>query len=105
MDPMKRRLPTGEWVSIVDSAISMYNAHKGRKGRSSPIWKNLSGIPPQPNNKECGYFVMRYMRDIIEDKDFSFVNKWERRSSLVYTQVDIDEIRNEWARFVVNRYV
>ncbi|PRQ54700.1 putative Ulp1 protease family catalytic domain, transposase, Tnp1/En/Spm [Rosa chinensis] len=58
MDPMKRRLPTGEWVSIVDSAISMYNAHKGRKGRSSPLWKNLSGIPPQPSSKECGYFIM-----------------------------------------------
>ncbi|XP_040366417.1 uncharacterized protein LOC112176242 [Rosa chinensis] len=83
----------------------MYNAHKGRKGRSSPLWKNLSGIPPQPSSKECGYFIMRYMRDIIEDKDFSFVNKWERRSNHIYTQVDIDEMRNEWARFVVNRYV
>ncbi|PRQ34646.1 putative Ulp1 protease family catalytic domain-containing protein [Rosa chinensis] len=83
----------------------MYNAHKGRKGQSSVLWKNLSGIPPQPNAKDCGYFVMRYMRDIIEDKDLTFVNKWERRSNLVYSQEDIDVMRCEGAKFVVKSYM
>lgn len=105
LDPIKRRLGTREWIRIVDSAIAMYNVYKGRKGRSSVIWKNLNGIPPQPSDKECGYFVMRYMRDIIEDKDLSFVSKWERRGNHAYTQEDIDEVRNEWATFVVNTYV
>ncbi|XP_024179791.2 uncharacterized protein LOC112185725 [Rosa chinensis] len=105
MDPLKRRLPTGEWRSIVDTAIAMYNAHKGKKGRSSVLWKNLAGIPPQPSSTECGYFVMRYMRDIIEDKDLSFVRKWERRSNYMYSQEDIDVIRNEWAKFVVKSYM
>ncbi|KAK9939473.1 hypothetical protein M0R45_016168 [Rubus argutus] len=105
LDPMKRRLGTREWIGIVDSAIAMYNVYKGRKGQSSVIWKNLNGIPPQPSDKECGYFVMRYMRDIIEDKDLSFVSKWERRGNHAYTQEDIDEVRNEWATFVVNTYV
>ncbi|KAK9942843.1 hypothetical protein M0R45_008491 [Rubus argutus] len=84
MDPMKRRLATGEWTGIVDSAIGMYNSHKGRKGRSSVNWKNLAGIPPQPSDKECG---------------------WERRGNLRYSQENIDEVRNEWAKFVVNTYV
>lgn len=65
----------------------------------------MNGIPPQPSDKECGYFVMRYMRDIIEDKDLSFVSKWERRGNHAYTQEDIDEVRNEWTTFVVNTYV
>ncbi|XP_062018079.1 uncharacterized protein LOC133734441 [Rosa rugosa] len=107
MDPLKRRLPTGDWMSIVETAIGMYNVAMNRKGaRSSTKWKNLAGIPPQPSNKECGYFVMRYMRDIIEDKDLSlFATKWERRGNSQYTQADIDEIRNEWAKFVVKSYV
>ncbi|KAM5549788.1 hypothetical protein ABKV19_000950 [Rosa sericea] len=106
MDPLKRRLPIGDWMSIVDTAMRMYNAEKNKQSRSSVHWKNLAGIPPQPNNKECGYFIMRYMRDIIEDKDMSlFPSKWERRGSSQYTQVDIDQVRNEWGKFVVNTYV
>ncbi|PRQ43768.1 putative Ulp1 protease family catalytic domain-containing protein [Rosa chinensis] len=106
LDPLKRRLPTGDWMSIVETALGMYNSERKRKGRSSVMWKNLAGIPPQPSNKECGYFIMRYMRDIIEDKDLSlFLVKWERRGSSHYTQADINQMRNEWAKFVVKAYV
>ncbi|KAM5578069.1 hypothetical protein ABKV19_008408 [Rosa sericea] len=106
MDPLKRRLPTGDWMKIVESAIAMFNAERQKKGRSSVLWKNLAGIPPQPNNKECGYFVMRYMRDIIEDKDLTlFPRKWERRGNSQYTQAYIDMMRNEWAKYVVKAYV
>ncbi|XP_062026022.1 uncharacterized protein LOC133742378 [Rosa rugosa] len=106
MDPLKRRLPIGDWMSIVDTAMRMYNAEKNKQSRSSLHWKNLAGIPPQPSNKECGYFIMRYMRDMIEDKDMSlFPSKWERRGSSQYTQADIDQVRNEWGKFVVNTYV
>ncbi|PRQ37372.1 putative Ulp1 protease family catalytic domain, transposase, Tnp1/En/Spm [Rosa chinensis] len=106
MDPLKKRLPTGDWMSLLETAFGMFNAERKKKGRSSVIWKNLAGIPPQPSNKECGYFVMRYMRDIIEDKDLSlFATKWERRGNSQYTQEDIDKLRNEWAKFVVKTYV
>ncbi|KAM5584191.1 hypothetical protein ABKV19_003845 [Rosa sericea] len=56
MDPLKR-LPTGDWMSIVETVVRMYNAEKKKQGRSSVQWKNLAGIPPQPSNKECGYFI------------------------------------------------
>ncbi|KAK9942844.1 hypothetical protein M0R45_008491 [Rubus argutus] len=110
MDPMKRRLATGEWTGIVDSAIGMYNSHKGRKGRSSVNWKNLAVcflrvFLPNLVTRNAGYYVMRYIRDIIEDKDLSFASKWERRGNLRYSQENIDEVRNEWAKFVVNTYV
>ncbi|KAM5574764.1 hypothetical protein ABKV19_013952 [Rosa sericea] len=46
------------------------------------------------------------MRDIIENKDMSlFPSKWERRGSSQYTQANIDQVRNEWGKFVVNTYV
>ncbi|XP_061995506.1 uncharacterized protein LOC133713482 [Rosa rugosa] len=103
MDVLNRCLPTGDWMSIVDIAMRMYNAEKNKQSRCSVHWKNLAGIPPQPSNKECEYFIMRYMRDIIEDKDMSlFPSKWKRRGNSQYTQTDIDQVRNEWGKFVVN---
>ncbi|KAL6183900.1 hypothetical protein ACLB2K_045310 [Fragaria x ananassa] len=64
------------------------------------------GMPFQPSDKECGYYVMRYMREIIKDKDTSrFVTKWDKRGSCKYTQEDFDEMRNEWADFAVKKYV
>ncbi|KAL6180693.1 hypothetical protein ACLB2K_047353 [Fragaria x ananassa] len=77
MDPVRRRIPCGDW-----------------------------GMPFQPSDKECGYYVMGYMREIIEDKDTSrFVTKWDKRGSCKYTREYLDEVRNEWADFAVKKYV
>ena len=32
------------------------------------------GSPKQPGSHECGYVVMRYMKDIIDDKELTFVS-------------------------------
>ncbi|KAM5573609.1 hypothetical protein ABKV19_013246 [Rosa sericea] len=101
MDPLKRRLCAGEWKSIVDNSIKIFNAQKGRKGRKIIQWKNLAGIPEQTDSKTCGYFVMRYMKEIVEDKNLEFATKWERKSNLAYTQKDIDVVRAEWANHVM----
>ncbi|XP_062014016.1 uncharacterized protein LOC133730446 [Rosa rugosa] len=93
MDSLKRRLDTGEWKSIVNNFIKIYNAHKNRKGRK--------GILEQKNDKTCGYFIMRYMKEIVEDKNLDFSIKWGTGSNLVYTDKDIDEIRAEWAKHVL----
>ena len=54
----------------------MYNSHTGKQSsRKSPIWKNLQGTPRQPTNVECGYYVMRFMRDIIHDAGLAFAKK------------------------------
>ena len=33
------------------------------------------GSPKQPGRHECNYFVMRYMKDIIDDKELTFTSK------------------------------
>ncbi|XP_040373456.1 uncharacterized protein LOC121052455 [Rosa chinensis] len=101
MDPLKRRLCAGEWKSIVDNSIKIFNAQKARKGRKIIQWKNLAGIPEQTDSKTCGYFVMRYMKEIVEDKNLEYATKWERKSNLAYTQKDIDVVRAEWANHVM----
>ncbi|PRQ22883.1 hypothetical protein RchiOBHm_Chr6g0255101 [Rosa chinensis] len=59
------------------------------------------GIPEQWTDKDCGYCIMRYMKDIVEDKNLDFFSKWERRGKTAYTQQHIDEVRTEWVKFVV----
>ncbi|KAL6276786.1 hypothetical protein ACE6H2_020387 [Prunus campanulata] len=69
--------------------------------RKQAIWKNLHGTPEQPTSVECGYYVMRFMRDIIHDPDLDFEKKFEKKKDRVqYTQEHIDEVRHEWAKFV-----
>ncbi|KAL6185516.1 hypothetical protein ACLB2K_041649 [Fragaria x ananassa] len=106
IDPVRRRIPCGDWAKIVKDAMVMANTARKRNGRSSMIPKNLAGMPFQPSDKECGYYVMGYMREIIEDKDTSrFVTKWDKRCSCKYTREYLDEVRNEWADFAVKKYV
>ncbi|CAL8088598.1 unnamed protein product [Prunus armeniaca] len=80
----------------------MYNSHTGKhSSHKSPIWKNLQGTPRQPTNVECGYYVMRFMRDIIHDPTLVFEKKFDKKKKpVMYTQEHIDEVRLEWGEFV-----
>ncbi|CAL2240023.1 unnamed protein product [Prunus armeniaca] len=64
-----------EGKNIVNSALKIYNSHIGRPGLKAPIWKTLPGTPKQPSSVKCGYYVMRFMRDIIMDPFLEFENK------------------------------
>ncbi|KAL6145894.1 hypothetical protein ACLB2K_056578 [Fragaria x ananassa] len=107
MDPLRRRLPIAltEWKFVINSAIAKYNTEKGRPSLNAVAWKNLGGVPHQPDHIQCGFYVMRFMRDIIHDQDHSFVTNWDRRNKLVYTQHDLDVLRNEWAKFIISKYL
>ncbi|XP_042386603.1 uncharacterized protein LOC121978306 [Zingiber officinale] len=50
---------------------------------------------------ECGYCVMRYMKEIIECEDLQLERKfagWVKNQ--YYTQTQYDEVRIEWSEFV-----
>ncbi|XP_040361684.1 uncharacterized protein LOC121049161 [Rosa chinensis] len=98
MDPLKRRLITGEWRTIVDNSIKIFNVQKHRKGRKTVQWKNCAGIPEQMGDKTCGYWIMHYMRDIVEDKNQEWSAKWERKANHYYTMENVDAVRAEWAK-------
>ncbi|KAI5317433.1 hypothetical protein L3X38_037140 [Prunus dulcis] len=96
------------WVLIIDIrnivniSIKIYNSHIGKQSSlKSAIWKNLHGTPRQPINVECGYYVMRFMRDIIHDPGLAFEKKFDKKMEPVqYVQEHIDEVRLEWAEFI-----
>ncbi|CAL9017881.1 unnamed protein product [Prunus brigantina] len=102
LDPLpENRVVNEEAKNMVNSAIKIYNSHIGRQGRKAPIWKTLPGTPKQPSSVECGYYVMRFMRDIIMDPSLEFEKTFAKgKEQAPYPQAAIDEVRNEWAEFV-----
>ncbi|BBN68141.1 hypothetical protein Prudu_297S000300 [Prunus dulcis] len=73
---------------------------KGKEGNRL-FSGSSAGTPKQPSNVECGYYVMRFMRDIIMDPSLAFENKYAKgNQEASYPQEAIDEVRNEWAEFV-----
>ncbi|CAL2259574.1 unnamed protein product [Prunus armeniaca] len=134
LDPLpENRVVNEEAKNMVNSAIKIYNSHIGRQGRKAPIWKTLPGTPKQPSSVECGYYVMRFMRDIIMDPSLEFEKTIRRKFSdtfyvvfciindgplklpslnryttsfskgkeqAPYPQAAIDEVKNEWAKFI-----
>ncbi|CAL8084981.1 unnamed protein product [Prunus armeniaca] len=102
LDPLPgNRAVDEEAKNMLNSAIKMYNSHIGRQGRKATIWKTLSGTPKQPSSVGCGYYVMRFMRDIIMDPSLEFEKTFAKgKDQAPYPQAAIDEVRKEWAEFV-----
>ncbi|CAL2239808.1 unnamed protein product [Prunus armeniaca] len=102
LDPLPgNRVVDEEGKNIVNTALKIYNSHIGRPGRKAPIWKTLPSTPKQPSNVECGYYVMRFMREIIMDPSLEFEKKFAKgKVQAPYPQEAINEVRNEWADLV-----
>ncbi|KAL6224740.1 hypothetical protein ACLB2K_003595 [Fragaria x ananassa] len=99
MDPLHSETPVG-WKSVVNNGIKKYNEKRGGGHQKIPQWKTLKG-PKQPSNVECGYYVMTYMKEIVEDKGIFFAKKWGPKKSLsAYTERAVDEVCLEWASLV-----
>ncbi|BBH03530.1 hypothetical protein Prudu_014434 [Prunus dulcis] len=58
---------------------------KTSAGRKAVIWKTLSGTPKQPSSVECGYYVMRFMRDIIMDPSLALRRSMPRETRKRHT--------------------
>ncbi|KAL6125644.1 hypothetical protein ACLB2K_073699 [Fragaria x ananassa] len=84
-------------------SIKMYKGllkkQPGKKKAS--LWKPLLGDPIQKYDVSCGYYVMCYMKEIVEDNNIDLDKKWGTRAGLTYTAEEIDEIRGEWAEHVL----
>ncbi|KAL6572329.1 hypothetical protein OROMI_013287 [Orobanche minor] len=91
------QFPKVEKASI--EAVKSFNSQTGRSN-TMPKVKNLAGTPKQSSDYECGYVVMQYMKDIIEDKEFSFHKKWVSKSRNSYQMEELDEVRNEALGFI-----
>ncbi|KAK1405101.1 hypothetical protein POM88_004706 [Heracleum sosnowskyi] len=104
MDPLKRRLGSDEWLEVVDNGIKLYKDKAKKISKKKIPWENMAGVPLQHGATDCGLFVMRFMKEICEDKELNFANKWARRGNLAYSTSDIVEIKTDWAKFFMKHH-
>ncbi|KAM5570104.1 hypothetical protein ABKV19_017226 [Rosa sericea] len=99
LDPLPKPIHYKEWETSVMNAVKTFNAETGRVNKLPKV-KPLPGVPKQPGGVECGYYVMRYMKEIIEDETLSFPTKWAVKTRKSYSQAQIDEVRIEVADYI-----
>lgn len=51
--------------------------------------------PRQPGNTECGYYTLKFMKEIVEEGVEVLIDKNVGSGKVHYTDADIDEIRKE----------
>ncbi|KAA0054779.1 uncharacterized protein E6C27_scaffold437G00630 [Cucumis melo var. makuwa] len=79
-------------------AITIFRSQKNiQTSRKQPIWKTMK-CPLQVGVVEYGYYVMRYMRDIITNGSIVVTDFIDTRTS--YSQLKLDEVRMELADFL-----
>uniref|UniRef100_A0A9I9EJK5 CACTA en-spm transposon protein n=1 Tax=Cucumis melo TaxID=3656 RepID=A0A9I9EJK5_CUCME len=59
--------------------------------------------PLQVGIVKCGYYVMRYMREIVSKDTNIITDAIDRRNS--YSQLELDEIQVEWAEFLTRKMI
>ncbi|KAJ1405380.1 Ulp1 protease family, C-terminal catalytic domain [Sesbania bispinosa] len=78
-----------------DNAIKIYRANKGTKVskvKFSNIKWTMIKCPIQDNGSDCGYYVLRYMKEILLCSEEGVIPmKLEKYSTEI-----IDEVKQEW---------
>ncbi|XP_031122745.1 uncharacterized protein LOC116025601 isoform X10 [Ipomoea triloba] len=99
LDPMQcdRDL---EIKPVLNMAFRTFTNQQGQRAR----WKNIK-CPRQPGNSECGYYVMRYMYDICKKYFANTLLDEAFQETEAYSDKEIDEICNMWAKYFLNECV
>ncbi|XP_073032683.1 uncharacterized protein [Primulina eburnea] len=65
LDSLGYRNRYDDWKYVVDMCVRLFNSNKERKWKKQAIWEVVKG-PRQPDSKLRGFYVMRFMREMIE---------------------------------------
>ncbi|XP_042424880.1 uncharacterized protein LOC122012415 isoform X2 [Zingiber officinale] len=96
---MSNRNRDDAWKTMVTNGVKMYNASKGIAKASG--FKQLMGNLKQSGSVECGYCVMRYMKEIVECKNPQLEKMFAGTiKNQYYNQSQYDEVRSEWSEFI-----
>ncbi|KAE8704658.1 hypothetical protein F3Y22_tig00110450pilonHSYRG01184 [Hibiscus syriacus] len=79
-------------------AMKLYTAQSRSNKRVSLNWINVL-CPSQPRGTECGYYVCKFMKEIVENRLEVLVNKNVGDGNEEYTD---DDIHKEWVSYVAN---
>ncbi|XP_057797765.1 uncharacterized protein LOC131013657 [Salvia miltiorrhiza] len=91
LDPFYSGIHDSTWKKVIEWALKMFNATMQRKGRKTLNW-SIPQVPKQPDNSQCGFYAMRYMKDIIESANFQRISSLQLLfNSKSYSSVEIEK--------------
>ncbi|KAF4361832.1 hypothetical protein F8388_016426 [Cannabis sativa] len=84
---------------IIGSALERYYLEK-RNRRSVAISFTEYRCPEQPDGDQCGYYSMRFIKSFMTENNPTrkLETEFKRNISSSYTNKEINEIRDEWAK-------
>ncbi|KAJ1380301.1 Ulp1 protease family, C-terminal catalytic domain [Sesbania bispinosa] len=95
---------------MFDNAIKIYRANKGTrvsKVKFSNIKWTMIKCPTQDNGSDCGYYVLRYTKEIllcseegVIPHEYFPIYRFEK-----YSTEHIDEVKQEWCRYVLENVI
>ncbi|KAI3855628.1 hypothetical protein MKW92_007539 [Papaver armeniacum] len=94
----KCRYKLEEQMSTVSKALRKLGV---KRSNEKVFWVDVKHNPKQKGDWECGFFVLLYMKHIIESHDTSMRNPKEMfKSGMNYGASEIDEIKREWMDYI-----
>nr|KAJ0213064.1 hypothetical protein LSAT_V11C400169560 [Lactuca sativa] len=84
---------------IVDLSMVLYTTQSGSNKRVKQNWVNVM-CPVQPGYTECGYYMLRFIKGILEEGIEVLVKDNLKDGKVEYTTDVIDEIHEELSEFV-----
>ncbi|XP_028119277.1 uncharacterized protein LOC114316793 [Camellia sinensis] len=78
LDPINSKINTSFEI-VINTALKIYETTQRRR-RTNPVWKVVQS-PQQPTNVECGFYVMRYMKDLIKDQSIYLCDELTKQKS------------------------
>ncbi|KAL0546636.1 hypothetical protein IC582_016548 [Cucumis melo] len=83
---------------VTDIAIAIFHSQKNiNKSRKQTLWRTVK-CPLQVGSTTCGYYVMKYMREIVNRGSIVISDSIDTRKS--YSQAELDEVRVELVEFL-----
>ncbi|KAI3508798.1 hypothetical protein L1887_23814 [Cichorium endivia] len=81
---------------MIEAALSLYAVQSGSKKRVNIKWINVL-CPLQPGDTECGYYVLKFMKAVV-DEGLQVLNNnfWGKNE---YTNAELDDLREESATY------
>ncbi|KAK2420428.1 hypothetical protein QL285_031156 [Trifolium repens] len=88
-----------------ENAIQIYRAwceNKISKSKKDKIKWHKIKCPRQINTIDCGYFIMRFMKEVIMEYPNKIPdNYFHRHRHSTYSKGKLDEVKEEWATYMV----
>ncbi|KAL6559628.1 hypothetical protein OROGR_004745 [Orobanche gracilis] len=97
----------GTAIRKLDLYVAAAGKNPQREGwlASRGTLEEVKGVPEQFGSTDCGFFIMRYMKDIVEDKNLDLLQRYMATPPHAYTPKHIDEVRVEWVRFLMKYHI